>query len=217
MALFRRKATAESVVEDVERKAELQRLVQEKQLEREARKTEQELYSRKHPVRTFAAKIGKRIMEAPARAPRAMPSPFVRGAEAFTHVRIRKSKPGRKGAGRPRGTYKYFILGKGGVPVKVYKRFLRQQRVMSQMAMQRVQPQIQSAQRITQEMPQMPIQPQVQTQPVVRAGYGVPYTPPASEMPIPRSQTDSDYYVDVDLMTSRRRLIRRPPREAWTR
>lgn len=206
MDLFRKKAkTAEVIVSDVEREAELKKLTQERQLRQERERVTKELYERQHPLRTFAKKtasqVGRKIMEGP--------TPRTTGVS-------RVSRTGRTGAGRPRSTYKYSIPGRGPVPVKVYKRWLRQQRIMAQMAMQRrFAQQVQPTYQETGEMPPQPPQTPYRAIPARRAGYGEPYTPPAQEMPIPRTQPQSDYTMDVDFFTSRRILRRKPPREAW--
>lgn len=218
--LFRRKeATAEVIVSDVEREAELKRIAQERELRQERERVARELYERQHPVRTFAkktaAQLGKRIME----PPRTMPSTLTRAVGAPTG-KVRKagvSRTGRTGAGRPKSTFKYSIPGRGPVPVKVYKKWLRGQRLLAQMAMQQAPQTAQQVSQYPQQTQMPPQQPQTpyRAMPTRRAGYGTPYTPPAQEQPIPRAHPQSEYSMDIDFFTSRRIVRRKPPREAW--
>lgn len=143
----------------------------------------------------------------------------------YPEERVRAVSPGR---GRPAGTYKY------GMPIQQYKKLLRAARAKARaariitMAQARARgittravypPQAQYVlpeseqvlpEQIIQQQPTPPLKRPII--PVFKSMGGSPY-PPVADRPL---QAQGEYYEDVDLMSGKRIIRRRLPREAWT-
>jgi len=185
------------------------------------------------------ARLIASIRRPPVGIPMRKMVPIQRGAQMlFPYTKLRMpmypqqavSKPTSKGRGRPSGTYKY------GMPIQQYKRLLRVARARARatqilamaqarerriMEMRAAPPQVVSQyapqpEYVSQPVVQQQIQPPLKRPiiPVFKSSGGSPY-PPVEDRPL-QTNPQGDFYEDVDLMSGRRIIKRRLPKEAWT-